>query len=131
SGPEVNVSWAFQGQELTWRGRVSRFEKVDEVTRTARLVVEIRDVDMVAKVVSGPKDVRSTLSIGMFCKTDLPSAELHDALFVLRHALYDNPCAYVFEPSSEQGDSHDGVLARREVTMLRSVHDDVLVSYAE
>lgn len=129
--PEVNVSWAFQGQELTWRGHVSRFERVDEVTRTARLVVEIRDVDMVASVVSGPSNVRSTLSIGMFCKTDLPAAELSDALFVPRHAIYDNRWVYVVEPSSEQGDGRGGILARREVTMLRSVHDDVLVNYAD
>jgi len=130
NGPEVKVSWAFQGQELTWRGRVSRFERVDEITRTARLVVEIRDVDMVATVVSGSSDVRPTLSIGMFCQTDLPAAELHDALFVPRHAIYDNRWVYVVEPSGD-GDGRDGILARREVTLLRSVHDDVLVNYAD
>lgn len=129
-GPVVQVRWAFQGQELTWEGRVSRFERVDEATRTARLVVEVSKVDMVATVTSGSSDLKPMLSIGMFCKTDLPAAELREALTVPRHAIYDNQWVYVFEPDSQSPDGKSGVLGRREVTMLRSMHDAVLVDYA-
>ncbi|MCH7631824.1 MAG: biotin/lipoyl-binding protein [Planctomycetes bacterium] len=53
TAPTVKVRWSMQGQELSWEGRVTRFERVDEATRTARMVVEIRKADMVATVGDG------------------------------------------------------------------------------
>jgi len=128
--PEVRVSWSLHGQEFTWRGFVTRFERVDEATRTARLAVEIRDVDMVATVALGSDESSPTLAIGMHCRVELPVEPLTGALLIPRHAIYDNRWAYVFEPDPDSQDHRMGLLGRREVPMLRSVGDAVLVDYA-
>lgn len=128
--PEVRVSWSLHGQEFAWRGSVTRFERVDEATRTARLVVEVRDVDMVATVALGSDESRPTLAIGMHCRVELPVEPLAGALLVPRHAIYDNRWAYVFEPDPGSQDSRIGLLGRRQVPILRSVGDSVLVDYA-
>jgi len=126
-GPSVKVKWSLHGQEFSWTGRVTRFERVDEATRTARLVVEVRQVDMVATISSGGGESKPNLSIGMYCKTELPAKPLEDALLVPRHAIYENRWVYVFEPDA--ADSTTGRLARREIPILRTVHDSVLVQY--
>ena len=130
AGPPVRVTWSLHGQELTWRGHVSRFERVDEATRTAQLIVEVRDVDMVATVSQGNMSVRPTLSMGMHCRTELPAEALEQAVLVPRHAVYDNRWVYVFEPDPNVADGSTGRLARREVPLLRSLGDSVLVDYA-
>ncbi|RME41998.1 MAG: biotin/lipoyl-binding protein, partial [Planctomycetota bacterium] len=123
-GPEVTVRWSLRGESFSWRGHVTRFEKVDEVTRTARLVVEIRNVDMEARVETGSVEDRPTLTIGMYCRAELPVRPLEAALTVPRHAIYDNAWVYVVEP---EGDGAYGRLARRRVPLLRSLGDRVLV----
>jgi hypothetical protein len=126
--PTVKVRWSLHGQELAWTGRVTRFERVDEATRTAKMVVEIRQVDMVATVDADRGESKPMLSIGMYCKTELPARLLEEALLVPRHAIYENRWVYVVEPDTA---SPDGVgrLARREVPILRSVGDSVLVDH--
>jgi multidrug efflux pump subunit AcrA (membrane-fusion protein) len=125
--PAVHVKWSLHGQEFSWTGRVTRFERVDEATRTARMVVEVRQLDMVATLTAGGGESRPTLSIGMYCRTELPAKPLEEALFVPRHAIYENRYVYVFEPDSAGGGV--GRLARREVPILRTVQDFVLVDY--
>lgn len=131
-GPAVTVRWLLRGRQFTWTGHVTRFERVDERTRTAQLVVEIRDIDMVATPEDGGTQPGPALSIGMFCRAELPARELTNALLVPRHAVYDNQWVYVFEPDSATADDRLGQLgrlARRRVPMLRSVGDSVLVDY--
>ncbi|MCH8150546.1 MAG: hypothetical protein IH987_21650, partial [Planctomycetes bacterium] len=130
SGPEVTVSWSLPGQTFTWRGYVTRFERFDESTRTGRLVVEIRSMDMVATLHNGSGDVRPTLSIGMHCRAELPAEPLEDALLIPRHAVYEQRWVYVFEPDPTSSDGLSGRLGRREVPLLRSLGDHVLVNYA-
>lgn len=127
-GPMVTVQWSVHGQEFRWEGRVTRFERVDEATRTARMVVEVRQIDMVAIVTSGRTDAPPRLSIGMYCKTELPAEPLADALLVPRHAVYDSRWVYVFERDAGS-DGTTGRLGRREVPLLRSLGDSVLVDY--
>lgn len=135
--PNVRVRWTMQGQEAAWPGRVTRFERMDVMTRTAQMVVEVRDVDMQAVVERGDADAAPELSIGMYVATELPAEPLTDALLVPRHAIHDNRYVYVFEPDgsgSGAGEAGRGVvglghLRRREVPMLRSVGDEVLVDY--
>ena len=129
TAPTVKVRWSMQGQELSWEGRVTRFERVDEATRTARMVVEIRKADMVATVGDGGSASGSTLAIGMFCTTELPAQRLIDAVLVPRHAIYDNRWVYVFEPDADAQDARSGRLGRRRVPILRSVRNAVLVDY--
>ncbi len=128
--PEVQVKWSLPGRDFVWRGFVTRFERVDEATRTARMIVEVRELDMASSasldgIVSGPM-----LSIGMYCRADLPCRKLNDALLVPRHAIYDNRWVYVVEPDPQSADGATGRLGRRRVPMLRSVADRVLVDYA-
>jgi hypothetical protein len=54
---------------------------------------------------------------------------LTDALLVPRHAIYEDRWVYVFEPDPTDGGRGIGRLVRREVTMLRTIGDDVLVDY--
>jgi multidrug resistance efflux pump len=129
-GPEVAVSWSLPGQEFTWRGYVTRFERVDEATRTARLVVEVRNLDMVATLNSGSGDILPALSIGMHCRADLPAQPLEDALLIPRHAVYDHRWAYVFEADPNSPDGMAGTLGQREVPLLRSFGEYVLVDYS-
>jgi multidrug efflux pump subunit AcrA (membrane-fusion protein) len=128
-GPAVAVRWSLHGQSFTWKGHVSRFERVDERTRTAQMVVEVRDVDMTARVDTGSGQTGPALSIGMFCSAELPGQPIADAILVPRHAIYENRWVYVFEPSADSADGETGRLARREVPMLRAVGDRVLVDY--
>ncbi len=139
--PNVRVRWTMQGQEAAWQGRVTRFERMDVMTRTAQMVVEVRDVDMQAVVERGDADARPELSIGMYVATELPAEPLIDALLVPRHAIHDNRYVYVFEPDASASPTADasrgaaasaagtGYLRRREIPMLRSVGDEVLVDY--
>ncbi len=64
--PVVTVRWSLHGQEFLWEGRVARFERVDEATRTARMVVEVRNANMIARLGGGGVSGQA-LSIGMFC----------------------------------------------------------------
>ncbi len=124
------MSWSLPGQEFTWRGFVTRFERYDEATRTGRLVVEVRSMDMVATLYAGSGDARPTLSIGMHCRAELPAEPLNDALLIPRHAVYEHRWVYVFEPDSTSSNGLSGTLGRREVPLLRSFGDEVLVDYA-
>lgn len=125
----VNVSWSMQGQEYRWKGNVTRFEGVDKITRVARMVIEIRDVNMQSTVTHGSVQKGPALSIGMFCTAELPSQPLENALLVPRHSIYDNRWVYIFEANPDSDDDQIGKLARREVPMLRTIGDSVLVDY--
>jgi len=124
----VTIRWSLRGQEFTWKGRVTRFEKVDEATRTARMVVEVRRDDIIAESNLGDA-VPTSLELGMFCTAELPSVVLSDAITVPRHAIYENQWVYVFVPDSG-APADEGTLERRRVPMLRSMGDEVLVDYA-
>lgn len=126
-GPRVEVRWSLRGQEFHWTGYVSRFERVDELTRTAKMVVEVRDEDMTAQVVHGGEELTLDLAIGMFCRAALPGRTLENAVLVPRHAIHEDRFVYIVE--RDPGAGNVGRLAEREITMLRSVGDDVLVDY--
>lgn len=128
--PVVTVRWSLHGQSFTWRGHVTRFEQVDEATRTARLIVEVDKIDMTATTGSQQGAKGPMLAIGMHCRAELPAQRLADALTVPRHAIYDNRWVYVVEPDDDSSSKRGGRLARREVPMLRSLGDTVLVDYA-
>ena len=125
---QVVVRSSLRGREYTWRGLVTRFERVDEATRTAKMVIEVCKVDMVSRPgVAGEQGL--SLSLGMYCKAELPGRQLVDAMLVPRHAIHDNKWVYVFEPDELSTDPRAGHLGRRQVPVLRSVRDGVLVDY--
>jgi multidrug efflux pump subunit AcrA (membrane-fusion protein) len=127
--PEVKIAWSAAGQEAQWRGHVARFERMDELTRTARMIVEIRGADM-----AGGRSTRShyaapVISIGMHCRAELPAEPLLDAVLIPWHAVHEDRWVYVFEPVAERANQGLGRLGRREVSILRLTGDEVLVDY--
>jgi len=122
---QATIRWRVGEREFSWKGRVTRFEKVDEATRTARMVVEVRRSDLMAEV---DGSVATALSIGMYCTAELPSVELADAITVPRHAIHENQWVYILVPDGSNADT--GTLQRRRVPMLRTIGDEVLVDFA-
>ncbi len=128
--PTALVQWSVDKEHHNWRGIVTRFERVDEATRTARLVVEVHDLELDGQVtISGDGPSTTMLSIGMYCRVELPTQQLAGALVVPRHAIHEDKWVYVFEPD-DTGDGTTGTIAIRQVPMLRTTdNDDVLVDY--
>jgi multidrug efflux pump subunit AcrA (membrane-fusion protein) len=129
SRAEVVVRSTLRGVDYEWRGYVTRFERMDEATRTAQMVVEVQEADMFAQGAGTDDGEGLSLAMGMFCRTELPARPLEEALLVPRHAIHDNKWVYVFEADDAADDPSIGRLARRQVPMLRSVRDSVLVDY--
>jgi hypothetical protein len=127
--PEVKIGWSVAGREAKWRGHVARFEGMDELTRTARMIVEVRGADMTASRSDWSPDGAPAISIGMHCRAELPAEPLEDAVLIPWHAIHEDRWVYVYEPASDGADQGLGRLGRREVNMLRMVGDEVLVDY--
>ena len=125
TAPEAKVTWTLHEQEFSWKGKVTRLERMDKETRSAYLVVEIQDVMSSLNLNEG--SVRPPLSVGMFCRTEIPTAPLANALLVPRHAIYDSNTVYVFQPNSPG--SKLGKLGIKHVPVLRSIGENVLVSF--
>lgn len=125
--PAVVLRSAAQGRSLHWNGHVTRFERVDERTRTAQLVVEVREEDLPANG-AAPADDRPSLAIGMHCRAELPGRRIDDAILVPRHAIHDDRFVYVVVANTDAG---TGRLAERVVQPLRSFGDLVLVGPGE
>lgn len=125
AAPAARITWTLLGRSFSWTARVTRLERMDEATRTAHVVVEIRDIMQSMEVAKGRS--RPPLSVGMFCRAELPTEPLQDALVVPRHAIYEGRFVYVYEPDA--ADPAQGRLAVRQVPLLRAVADQVLVAF--
>ncbi len=123
--PKAKVTWTMMGQEFTWIGEVTRLERLDQATRTAHMVVEIRDVMRNIQIVKGGNHL--PLSVGMFCKAELPTEPLDNALVIPRHAVQEGRFVYVFQPEQDRPDQ--GQLVIKKVPMLRNIGEQVLVSF--
>ncbi len=123
TAPEAEVVWTLWGREFSWKGRITRLERLDEATRTAHVVVELRDVMSIIEQARNEK--RMPLSVGMFCKASLPVEPIEDALVIPRHAIRDGQNVYVFEPSAD--DPAVGRLVLKSVPILRASGEQVLV----
>ena len=89
------------------------------------MIVEIRDVAL--KVAGDKGHSHPPLSTGMFCRAELPTEPLDDALVVPWHAIHDRQTVYVFEPEADK--SEYGRLVVKRVPTLRRVGEQVLVAY--
>ncbi|MFH0980044.1 MAG: hypothetical protein V2A79_00710 [Planctomycetota bacterium] len=131
--PEAAVTWSLYDQGYAWRGAVTRLERLDETSRTARVIVEIRDVMQGLQLESG--QASPPVSIGMFCRVAIPAEPLPNALVIPRSAVYDGDggdaakFVYVFEPDGDRPGASDGRLGIRRVPLLRMVGDQVLVDF--
>jgi len=127
--PVVNVAWSVLGQQVQWRGHVARFERMDEATRTARMIVEIPRANMAAERGAWWHDAPPSISIGMRCRAELPAEPLVDAILVPWHTIHEGRWVYVFEPAADETKQGLGRLGRREVSILRMMDDEVLVDF--
>jgi len=127
--PEVKIVWSVAGQEAQWRGHVARFARMDEATRTARMIVEVRGTDMAADRSGWWINGAPAISIGMHCRVELPAQPLSGAVLIPWHAIHEDRWVYVFEPATTGADQGLGRLGRREVSILRMIGDEVLVDY--
>jgi multidrug efflux pump subunit AcrA (membrane-fusion protein) len=125
---EAALTWVSQAGDYSWTGRVRQLARYDEITRTARLVIEIANGDAPTAVHNPLGEPR--LSIGMFCQVDIPTAPVQDALVVPRTAIHGDNTVYVFEPDASSPDGTQGWLALRRVPMLRAAGPDVLIDFA-
>jgi multidrug efflux pump subunit AcrA (membrane-fusion protein) len=128
--PDVAVNWSLPDHEFSWRGRVTRFERMDEVTRTAQAVVEVRGDDIQSVGRQG-QAMSPDLSVGMYCRVALPARPLHNAIRVPRHVIHNDQFVYVFEPEAGDLNAEVGQLQSRRVPRLRSIGDDVLVDFRD
>ncbi|MFQ5492434.1 MAG: hypothetical protein ACE5GE_17125, partial [Phycisphaerae bacterium] len=126
--PAVTVTWTLHDQQYSWAGQVTRLERHDEITRTARLVIEVPQ--SLEEVRSSEAVGKPALSIGMFCSAAIPAQPLADALVVPRSVIHEDNMIYVFEPDPNSVDGQIGRLALRQVPILRNVKDHVLVDFA-
>ncbi len=132
--PVVKVTWTLHDQRYSWSGRVSRLERHDEMTRTARVVIEIPQSLEAIRATQG--EGNPPLSVGMFCSAELPAEPLRDALVLPRSAIREDNvvCVFVPEPGTPVANrchsGRKGRLALRQVPMLRNVGDHVLVDFA-
>jgi multidrug efflux pump subunit AcrA (membrane-fusion protein) len=128
---EVRVLWPADSENLEWAGRLSRFERMDEQTRAAQAVVE---VPRVGRPVAGRSDAASlapSLSVGMYCRVELPAEPLEEALWVPRDAVHDNGWVFVVESAADASPVSVGRLIKRRLPMLRVAGDWALVDYAQ
>ena len=129
SSLNVKITWTASDQDVFWYGHVSRFERIDEMTRTARMIVEIPGSALATADGDRSYDNLPTISIGMHCRAELPAAELSEAVLIPWHAIQENRWVYVFEPTWDGPNQSTGKLGRREVGVLRTIEDMVLVGY--
>jgi hypothetical protein len=125
---EAAVTWASQAGGYSWTGSVGHLARYDEATRTARLVIEIADVDNGIATQSAPWPHQP--STGMFCQVKIPIEPVQDALVVPRTIINEDNTVYVFEPGAAAPDGGLDRLALRHVRILRKAGDDVLVGSA-
>jgi multidrug efflux pump subunit AcrA (membrane-fusion protein) len=112
-------------REARW-GRVARLERIDELTRAARIVVEIDKPDDGAPCDSPADGHGLSLVSGMYCRVELPVEPQGEALCVPRGAMVDERYVYVAE-LTDPGDERSARLAIREVSVLRTLGESVLV----
>jgi hypothetical protein len=126
---EVKITWSVAGRKAEWRGHVARLERMDELTRTARMIVEIRGNDTNVDWNDWSPDTAPAISVGMHCRAELPAEPLADAMLIPWHAIHEDRWVYVFDPAADGPGAGLGRLGRREVTVLRLVGDEALVDY--
>lgn len=110
---ELSLTAAFGNVVHSWRARLARLERrVDEETRVFFLVAQV----------DRPYDTSlhsHILAMGLFVEASFEGAEIANAVRLPRAALHNGGSVFVVR---------DGKLLRRDVTLLRSEGESVIVS---
>lgn len=115
SGPEVVLSADFAGRTHEWRGRIERTEGViDEDTRMVHVVAVVRD-----PYGRSEDPDRPPLAVGLFVQAEIAGLHVERIARLPRSVLRDDGRVPVLTP--------EGRLELREVEVLRTTRDDVLI----
>lgn len=104
------IYWdAQKNNAAKWQGHISRIEKIDQTSRTVRVVVEV------------PKSQSSSdipLAKGMFCRVILPGKRYQDAIAIPASALRINDTVYILDR---------GKLQIEKVNILQRLDEEIVV----
>ncbi len=102
------VFWEGQQTTFKWQGYISHIEKINQKTRTARIIVEVlRD-----------KTQKVSLSKGMFCRVILPGKKYSDAVVIPASALRNDNKVYIV---------NKGKLVIKSVKILQRQPNEVII----
>ncbi len=102
------IFWDAQKDTVQWTGYVSRIEKINEQTRTVRVVVEVPN---------NPSAVMK-LARGMFCQVTIPGKKHKDVISIPSAALHNNNMVYV---------SEKGRLRIKQVKVLQQLEGTIII----
>jgi RND family efflux transporter MFP subunit len=115
SSVAAEVIFRNTGDQLAWQGRVARVKaRMDERTRTLPVVIEVDEAAAAEKSAGGFR-----LRPGMFVTIKIKGKAVHQAYVLPRYVVYPGDVVYAFE---------DDKLKIKEVSILRSYKDSVIVS---
>jgi RND family efflux transporter MFP subunit len=104
------VYWdAQKNNSAQWRGYISRIEKIDQTSRTIRVVVEVAKSQSSSDIF---------LAKGMFCRVILPGKRYQDTIAIPASALRTNDTVYILE---------EGKLQIEKVNILQRMDEEVVV----
>ncbi len=127
--PPVTITWSGQDRRYTWPGSVTRFERFEELTRAARMIVEVRPGQARDGRHSSETDDLPAPAIGMFCRVEFPAEPLAEALLIPRAAVQEDRWVYVVAAGEGNGQAGVGRLERREITAFRNIGEEILVDF--
>jgi RND family efflux transporter MFP subunit len=111
----ADVIFRNTGDQLTWQGRVARVKaRMDERTRTLPVVIEVDEAATAENPVGGLR-----LRPGMFVTIKIKGKTVNQAYVLPRYVVYPGDVIYTMK---------DDKLKIKEVSILRSYKDSVIVS---
>ena len=111
----ADVIFRNTGDQLTWQGRVARVKaRMDERTRTLPVVIEVDEVATAENPAGGLR-----LRPGMFVTIKIKGKTVNQAYVLPRYVVYPGDVIYTMK---------DDKLKIKEVSILRSYKDSVIVS---
>ena len=116
TGPSVTLSADFAGRRHSWKGRIVRTEsEIDAVSRMVHVVAEVND-----PYALGDDPNRPPLAAGMFVEAQIAGRTVKDVVALPWAALRGRDQVLLVDG--------DGRLRFRQVSVLRSTRDRVLIS---
>lgn len=115
-GPQVVLRSDFAGRSQQWRGQIVRTGgELDPVNRMVQVIARVED-----PYGQGRSDLGEPLLSGLFVEAEIEGRVLQNAMSLPRQALRDQRFVLVVDETNH--------LYRREVTVVRQLEDEVIIS---
>ncbi len=116
SGPRVFLRSEFAGRPQQWRGKIVRTGgELDPANRMVQLIARVED-----PYGKGRSELGEPLLSGLFVEAEIEGRVLQNAVSLPRQALRDQRFVLVVDEG--------GLLYRREVSVIRQLEDEVVIS---